>query len=594
METPEKSTQKRAIAWLFRQVPQGRWWIAGSIAAGTAGGVLIVVQSWLLARLLHGVIMDGAGIDQVMPCIGGFVAAALGRGLLTWVREICGFNAGAAVRGSVRRTLIREITERGPLYTAGRHTGALGTAILEQVEALQPFYSHYLPQLALAVLIPGTILAVTFPLSWAAAGLLLATAPLIPMFMVLVGMGAETISQRHFQAMSRMSAHFLDTLRGLPTLKLFGRSRTEDQRIAEVSEAYRRRTMSVLRVAFLSAAVLEFFSAIAIALVAVYLGMSYLGYISFGTYGQPLRFDHGLFILFLAPEYYLSFRELGTHYHSRADAVGAADELLPVLSGTGPRALSNPGGRRVSPDSGIRVDHVSLAFDQGRRQALDDVSIDIARGEHVKIVGESGAGKTSLLHLILGFVTPDVGRVTVGQVPITDADVTHWRRQVAWVGQEPTVFYGSIADNIRLGNPQAGLSEIEAAARLARAWEFIERLPEGLDTRIGESGFGLSRGQAQRIALARAFLKDAPLLLLDEPTANLDRRNQDLVMDAVTDLARGKTLVLLTHRLEGIHRADRVVVMHRGRVMESGTAGELLDADGHFARLAAHETGGAA
>ncbi|MFH1983134.1 MAG: thiol reductant ABC exporter subunit CydD [Pseudomonadota bacterium] len=574
METNDKSTESRAIGWLLGRARAVVPWIGLSVAAGLSGGLLLVVQAAVLSQLVAAVFMDGRRLPEMAIPLAVFLGITGLRALMAWAREVSGFQAGAVVRESVRRDLLQHLADLGPDFTARTPAGALASAAVEQVEALQPFFARYLPQLALAALIPGAILAFVFPVSWAAGGLFLLTAPLIPLFMVLVGMGAETISQRHFQALARMSGHFLDLLRGMTTLKLFGRSRSAEGSVRQVARDYRVRTMAVLRIAFLSSAVLEFFTSMAIALVAVYLGMSYLGYLDFGTYGERLSFAHGFFILLLAPEFFLPLRELGQHYHARADAAGAAEELMRVLAiertsfAIAPTALPFP----AAPH--IRFESVDLSYGSARKRALSAVTLDIPFGQHTAVVGESGAGKTSLINLLLGFVAPERGRILVGGAPLPLIDLTAWRRQLAWIGQHPVVFYGTIADNIRLGRPEAAPGEIAAAAERAGVLSFIRTLPHGLDTRIGEQGAGLSRGQAQRVALARVFLRDAPIVLLDEPLASLDMDTERQVSKAISDFSRGRTLVMLTHRLDTIQRVDQVVVMDAGRVAFQGTPAE--------------------
>jgi ATP-binding cassette subfamily C protein CydD len=509
-------------------------------------------------------------------------------------REVAGFAAGARVREAVRTQLVDAVFAAGPAFTRREESGALGSVVLEQVEALQDFYALYLPQLALAVLVPLTIAAAVFPVSWAAALLLLLTAPLIPCFTVLVGMGAESISQKHFQALGRMSAHFLDVLQGLATLKLFGRSRAEGAEIARVSADYRRRTMSVLRVAFLSSAVLEFFASLSIALAAVYLGMSYLGYFQFGTYGRALTLADGLFILLLAPEFYLPLRELGAHYHARAQAIGAAARIR-ALATAPPRAA--PTGRRIldiDRPLQLRCTDLWFGYGEGRPPALQGVSLELRTGQSVALVGGSGAGKSTLLFLLMGFLHPDKGEIRVGGVPLAEADLPAWRRCIGWLGQNPVLFHGSIADNIRMGRPEAAADEIRRAAAQAGVLEFARHLPHGLEAGVGELGSGLSRGQAQRVALARALLRNPPVLLLDEPTAGLDAETELRVLDAVDALRADRAVLTVTHRLADIRRADRIYVMENGRIAEEGSHPELMAARGVFHRLSAPLGGGVA
>ena len=553
---------------------------------GLSSGLLLIVQAGFLARIIHGAVIDGKSREVLLPFFIALVAIYPVRSLLGWGREVASFEASTKVRRRVRSAIMAHIFRLGPAYTARRDTGALASTVMEQVEGLHGFFAHYLPQMALAITIPAAILTFVFPISWAAGGILLITAPMIPLFMILVGMGAESVNQRNFQALSRMSAHFLDTIRGLPTLKLFDKSRDEEKSVAQVSRDYRKRTMSVLRIAFLSSAVLEFFAAIAIAMIAVYLGMTYLGYYDFGAWGVPLTLSGGLFILLLAPEFYLPLRELGTHYHARAEAVGAAQEILKVLNMPVPDDPEKPVSFESPGAVEICFEDVHLFYDKGRRPALNGISCTIKAGEKLAIVGESGVGKTTVLDLLLGFLQPDKGRITINGIAVDRLDPPQLRQSIAWIGQDPTLFYGTIRDNIRLGRKDATDRAVERAAQEARVFEFTQSLSNGLDTMIGERGHGLSKGQAQRIALARAFLKEAPLLLLDEPTASLDVENENLILEALEKLTAGRTVLNVTHRMADVEKADRILVMSEGRIVEQGDFEALISAGGLFHRLA--------
>ena len=576
---------RQSMRWLYEQSRPARGAIARTAALGWLAGIVVIVQAFFLSRIIHGVFIEARPRESLETAFTTLAAAVLLRAALAWLREASAFAAGEKVRSQVRLRLMEHITARGPAFTRGEHTGALTSVLVEQVEGLQDFYALYLPQLALVVLLPLTVAAAVMPLSWAAGGLLVATAPLIPLFTILVGMGAENISQRHFQALARMSAHFLDVLQGLGTLKLFGRSRDEAERIARVSADYRRRTMSVLRVAFLSSAVLEFFTSLSIALVAVYLGMSYLGYFSFGMYGRPLTLADGLFILLLAPEFFQPLRELGAHYHARAQALAAADRIRGLLEGPVPGMSGGTLRPGMADGVHIRCRGLQVAYEDGRRPALKGVSLDLAPGRHTALVGGSGAGKSTLVFLLLGFVRSDGGEIVVNGVPLGDVDPEWWQRQVGWIGQNPVLFHGTIRDNLRMGRPEASDGEILAAARAAGVLDFADRLPRGLDCPVGEQGVGLSRGEAQRVALGRAFLKNAPVLLLDEPCAGLDAETERLVTGAIESLRAGRTVLTVTHRMADIHRADHVLVLEEGRIIEGGNPADLMEAGGPFQRF---------
>ena len=556
-------------AWLAGNLQHARIWIILSVLTGFSGGLLLILQALLLSRIIHGAFMDGLSRTTFSPLLYLLLAVIIVRAALAWAREMCGFQAGARIRHEIRMMLMRHIGALGPIQGSSSHSGGLSTVLLEQVEALQAFYALYLPQLALAVAIPAAILAFVFPLSWAAGGLLLLTAPLIPLFMVLIGMGAESISQRNFQALSRLSAHFLDILQGLPTLKLLDRSQKEDTAIARVSNDYRRSTMKVLRIAFLSTAVLELASSLAIALVAVYLGTTYLGYSNFGLYGQVLTLRHGLFILLLAPDFYLPLRELGTHYHARAEALGAAQSILEILATRPETTLTGQQQLAAGVPFGIKFHQVDFSYSKDKDPVLKNVDIGITAGEHVALVGESGSGKTTILNLLLGFIQPNQGEIRIDGKSFSQINLKTWRQSLAWLGQDPLLFQGSIAANISLGQPHANAADIEEAAFQARVLDFAQNLPQGLETQIGEHGWGLSRGQAQRVALARVFLKNTPVLLLDEPTAGLDLDTAQQVMQALISFANNRTMLMLTHRWEQLANFKKIYRLENGGIFQS-------------------------
>jgi len=588
MEDLQHMSQRQSVRWLMEQSKQVIGWIILSVCLGFAGGVLIILQAAVISRVIHGAFIDELPRDAFSVDLLIIVGVVLLRSICAWSREEAGFRAGAGVRQSVRKGIMEHLFILGPGFTSRQRTGELASVALAQVEGLHDFFARYLPQLAIAGLVPAAILIFVFPISWAAGGLMLLTAPMIPLFMVLVGMGAESVSQRHFQALTRLGAHFLDVLQGMPTLKIFGRSREEETAIAETSRDYRRRTMKVLRIAFVSSAVLEFFASISIALVAVFLGLSFLGYVTYGTYGHLLTLEQGLFILLLAPEFYMPLRELGAHYHARAEAVGAVREIVRIF--TIAPSVSNATRPLTQPD-GIHIgfENVHFAFDSGRRPVLHGTTFTIRTGEQVALVGATGQGKTTIMNLMLGFLQPDHGRILVNGDILSDHDIEKWRRHIAWVGQQPVLFSGTLEDNIRLGRPDADNRQIESAAAAARVLEFTERLPHGLNTVVGEQGYGLSRGQAQRVALARAFLKDAPLVLLDEPTAGLDSENEALVLAGIAELVQDKSVLMITHRLAGMAAADRVMVLEKGQIRERGTFPELMASDSILSRLAGRD-----
>jgi ATP-binding cassette subfamily C protein CydD len=419
--------------------------------------------------------------------------------------------------------------------------------------------------------------------------------------MILIGSSARSKNQRQWKALARMSAHFLDVIQGLTTLKLFGASRREADEVARISNAYRSSTMQVLRVAFLSSAVLEFFAAIGIAIIAVFVGFRLYGLMmpmpDWLMTLPEITYLQGLFILMLAPEFYAPLRNMGIQYHARMSAVAAAEQMIRVLDAE-PEARSAPDAnapdRFASPRAllqaprpfGLRFQDVHFSYEAGR-DALRGMDFEVPAGAWVALVGTSGAGKTTVINLLLGFLSPTSGRILIGDQALADLDLEEWRTHLAWVPQQPRLFQGTIGDNIRLGRPDADLESVRAAARRARAADFIEALPAGYDNLVGERGAGLSGGQIQRIALARAFLRDAPLVILDEATANLDPESERLVQEGIEELAKGRTLLVVAHRLATVRRADRILVLESGRVAEAGMHDTLAASNGIYARMIA-------
>ncbi len=582
MNATRPSKDKAALRWLRSQSRIARRWLLLAIAVGMGSGALLVGQAHLLSQIVHGAFMDGLDRHRLIPLFFLLITIIVTRAGLGWWREVAGFKAGAAVRGQVRKALMDHIVRVGPVGISHLPTGLLVSSALEQVDALHNFIARYLPQMALAALLPMVLLAFIFPISWAAGGVLLVAAPLIPLFMILVGMGAESISQKHFQALARMSAHFLDVLKGLPTLKLFGRSKDQAEEVQKTSRRYRQRTMAVLRVAFLSSAVLEFFSAISIALVAVYLGMYFLGYINFGAYDKQLDFSAGFFILLLAPDFFLPLRELGAHYHARADAVGAAQEIRKVFDLPITAASGKLDGERVGAPKEIVFQGVSVHYPRTDQHGLQAVDLTISKEKRIALVGQSGSGKSTLIHLLLGFIAPTSGRILLDDRPMDHLDIAAWRQRCAWIGQHPMIFTGTLRDNIAMARRDASIDQIETAARRAGVMEFAGRWEEGLDTMVGEQGLGLSVGQAQRIALARAFAQDAPVLLMDEPTASLDRETEAEIISGLKEWSDGRTTVIATHRPATLSLVDHIFLLKDGQIIAQGDYDTLRQQHGEL------------
>ena len=554
---------RAAGRWLKRQAGLARRPIGLTAAAGIAQGLCGVAQAGLIAWILQRAVMEGAGLSDLWPLFAGLLAAALLRAGAAWAWEALGAVAATQVKTRLRRQILDRVHALGPAWRAERQTGDLAVTLIERVEALDGYYARFLPQSRVASILPILILAAVYPIDWVSGVILTVAGPFVPLMMALIGMKAADESRKQFRTLARMSAYFLDRLQGLATLRLFGRAEAEVDNIALAADAFRDRTMRVLRIAFLSSASLEFFASVAVAVVATYVGLGLLGHIGWGT-APNLTLFSGLFVLLMAPDFFQPLRLLAAYYHDRVAAIGAAEGLAEVLDGP----AEAPVGGLPMPEGNLDIvfDTVSVAFDGGTRSAVRGVSLRIAPGDHVALVGMSGAGKSTLLSLLLGFRRPDAGRVLVNGTDLAEIDPEELRRRIAWIGQAPVLFHGTLRDNIRLGRPEADDAAVERAAAEARVTEFAAALPQGLDTPVGERGVGLSGGQAQRVALARAFLKDAPLVLLDEPTAALDRDTEAEILESIRRLARGRTVVVATHSPAAMAIADRRILLNQGRV----------------------------
>jgi ATP-binding cassette subfamily C protein CydD len=544
---------------------------------GVLAAVVTIAQMVFLSKVVARVFLKGADLEAVGALLLLLLGASVLRSGLLWAREVAAQRGAVRVKGELRERLFAHVLSLGPAFVREERTGELATAATEGVERLDAYFARYLPQAALSVLVPLLIAAYIFPRDWSSAVLLLVTAPVIPVMMVLVGSYAEEHTQRQWVALSRLGASFLDAVQGLATLKAFGRSAEERERVAAASEEFRGRTMKVLRYAFLSGFVLEFMTAMAIALVAVTLGVRLVS--------GSMPFEEAFVVLLLAPEFYRPLRELGAHRHAGMEGSAAADRIFEVLDTPAP--LRGGAGARGTVTGGITVElsGVGYAYPGSARPAISDLTLTLPAGNRTALVGKSGSGKSTLVNLLLRFVDSDEGEIRANGVRIEELPVEAWRESVALVPQRPHLFYGSVLDNIRLARPEASREEVERAAELAGAAEFIRRLPEGYETQIGERGARLSGGEAQRVAIARAFLKDAPVLVMDEPTSSLDPESERLIRGALERLTRGRTVLVVAHRLNTVRGADRIAVLDDGRIAETGTHGELVRRGDLYAHL---------
>jgi ATP-binding cassette subfamily C protein CydD len=562
-----------------------RGWFAVAVGSGVGAAVCAVVQAWALSRAIGGIFLRHDTLPQVAVWLALFAGAAAVRAALGALTASAGARVAERIKRDRRDRLAQKIFALGPEHAAGGRSGELANTLTRGVEALDAYFAQYLPQLFITALALLVILAAVVPRDWLSGVIMLITAPLIPFFMMLIGSTAKRMTDRQWQSLSRMSAHFLDVLQGLPALKLLGRAREQADGIAKISDDYRRATMRVLRVAFLSALALEMLATISTAIVAVALGLRLLK--------GGMEFEPALMVLILCPEFYGPLRALGARFHAGMEGVSAAARLYEILvAPESPQRVAAPTSTILHPPSTINHPPLTLSFSNicfsypGRPSpALDSVSFALRPGEITALVGASGAGKSTAAKLLLRFVAPDAGQIRVNGVDLATIPAEEWRRLVAWLPQRPHLFHGTLAENIRLAKPEATDAEVEAAARAAHVHEFVAKLPQGYDTLIGERGARLSGGQAQRVALARAFLKNAPLLILDEPTSFLDATSEAAITEAMTKLAVGRTTLLIAHRQATIQRAANIIVLDHGRLVEQGSPAQLVARGEDFAAL---------
>jgi ATP-binding cassette subfamily C protein CydCD len=527
-----------------------RTFLLVSVGLGVLSALLIVAQAWLLADVVARAFLGGRSVAALRTPLIMLLLVVAARAVVAWGAELAAARSSARAKSQLRAALLRRISLSGPHDSRKQGTGGLAVLASRGIDALDGYFSLYLPQLFLAAIVPLVVLAAVLWKDWVAAAIIALTVPLIPLFMALVGASTRERMDRQFRTLERLAGHFLDVVAGLPTLKVFGRAKAQAAVIHEIAERYRRTAISTLRITFLSSLILELVATISVALVAVAIGLRLLN--------GHLDLRSGLFVLVLAPEAYLPLRQLGANYHASAEGMAAAEQIFAVLEEPSRRR----GTRTGFPDpavAGLEVEALRVRYPGRGEPALDDVSLTVGGGETLAIVGPSGCGKSTLLSALLGLVTPERGSVRVGDAELSDLDLDAWWTRLAWVPQRPHLFAASIEENVRLGCPDASAEEVWQAIAAAGLADVVSSLPDGVRTMLGERGHGLSAGERQRVALARAFLRDSPLLLLDEPTANLDGHTEADVLDSVGRLAEGRTVVLVAHRPALLTLADRVL-----------------------------------
>ncbi|KFI10760.1 cysteine/glutathione ABC transporter permease/ATP-binding protein CydD [Vibrio coralliilyticus] len=577
----DKKKQRSLNKWLKQQSKLAKRWLMIAVGLGVLSSVFLLAQAALLATILHQLIIEQVDKYELVRYFLGLAAVIGVRALCSWGREIAGYRCGEQIRIYIRQLILDKLRELGPAYIKGKPAGSWATLLLEQVEDMHDFFARYLPQMSLSVLVPFVILIVVFPVNWAAGLIFLLTAPLVPMFMALVGMKAADANRKNFKALQRLSGHFYDRLQSMTTIRLFDRTKAETEVMRGASEVFRTRTMDVLKIAFLSSAVLEFFTSISIALTAVYFGFAFIGELNFGDYGAGVTLMAGLFILVLAPEFYQPLRDLGTFYHAKQQAVGAAESIVEFLD-TDVSAVRS-GDKTLSANDAISIQAKDLeVFSPEGTKLLGPVSFELSTAQTTALVGPSGAGKTSLINAILGFL-PYQGSLTINGIERTALNLESWREKISWVGQNPLLLHGSIRDNITLGKDNVSDDAIQTALQESFSAEFVEQ--HGLDYAVSDRSGGLSVGQAQRLALARAMVQNGQFWLLDEPTASLDARSERLVMQGLAGQVEGKTTLMVTHQLSPLQNVEQILVMENGEIVQSGHYNELSNQEGLFQNM---------
>jgi len=567
---------------LFRWVRSAWAPLILSTLGGVAAGVLVIFQARQISRILDSVFLDARGLADQFPALWVLLGVIILRGVLYFLSDWQASLAAVRIKSTLRMEAIRKLFHHGPGRLKQEQTGELAATLIEGVEALDPYFSQYLPQLAFSAFIPLAILISVIPVDGLTAVVLAVTAPLIPFFMVLIGSAAGAETKKRWGALSRLSAHFLDSLQGLTTLKALNQAQQQATRLEASGERYRLATMNVLRITFLSALALELLATISTAVVAVEIGLRLL-------YGR-IFFEQAFFILLIAPEFYMPLRMLGTRFHAGSAGVAAAARIFEILDQNKdvPGTSLLPAEQVPDHFEGISLRGVSYCYPDGNSDALEDISLDIPTGQHVALVGHSGSGKSTLMGLLLKWMEPQSGEIIIGDVVLARVDRATWFRQIAWVPQRTRLSTGSIAANLRMGKRDATTTQLWEVLEQVHLADWVASLPAGLDYMVGEGGRLVSSGQAQRLAVARALLKDAPFVLLDEPTAHLDPEQETWLVDAMRRLLAGRTSLTIAHRLSTLSESDLIYVLKDGRLVEQGTFAELSKAKGEFNKLLEH------
>lgn len=562
---------------LLKYLKNTRLEFAAVVVSGLLAAVLTILQAFYLSKIINNVFLEKQSLDAVMNLLMLFGLFALFKALFVWGEQYFASLVVEKIKKKLRLELLDKIAGMSPVKITSERTGELTNTLLKGVDSIENYFSQFIPQLFLSALIPLMILFFVFPIDLLTGVVFIVTAPLIPFFMSLIGSKAEELNKRQWKTLSKMSAYFWDVLNGLTTLKLFNRSKEELKKIFQISDRFRITTMKVLRVAFLSALVLEVMSTLSIAIVAVEIGLRLLS--------GGMQFENALFLLIIAPEFYLPIRQLGARYHAGLEGVSAFGRIASILSMGKESKTENKGTQLDKDNAPIKFENVSFVYKDRNENAVSNLNFEIPQNKITALVGETGSGKSTIVNMLLRFIEPSQGNIKYGSTSISSIDESVWREMISWVPQHPHLFYESIYENIRIANPQASQNNIIEASKKANIHSYISSLPEDYESIPGERGSKLSGGEIQRIALARAFLRDLPILLVDEPTGNLDPLTEELILGSLNELMQGKTVLIIAHRFYTIRQADNIVVLKNGNVVETGSHAELADSGGEYRKL---------
>ncbi|KXO13488.1 Transport ATP-binding protein CydD [Moritella sp. JT01] len=563
-------TQKELLTWLKSQRTHAQGRLSRAIALGSVNGILMIIQMAILAGIINEIIFSNKALAEITPLLFGLVAIIITRTVFGYISERYSRHAAMLIKVSIRQQLLQHLFAMGPAKTQTIGSAKIAQLLHQGVDSLEDYFSGYLPVVAYCSVIPSAVLFAVFPMDWLSGLVLMLTAPMVPMFMIIIGHKAHDLNQKHWTKLLRMSSHFLDIIQGLTQLKIFNASRQEMAAVKTISEDYGNQTMGILKIAFLSSFMLEFLASIAIALVAVILG--------FRLYYGDVDYLLALWVLLLAPEFYLPFRQLGTQYHAKMAGVTAAQDMLQIL--TIPIKESQTETQFKAPFD-ITLTDVNFTY-SGRKNTLKNINLTLSNHGLYAVIGESGAGKSTLIDTILGFNTPDSGSMTINGTKHTSAERDAWLNHCGWIAQQGHVFYGSLGFNIALTEDydDAKIQQVLTSVGLA---DFVSQLKDGLNTHVGEGGVGISGGQSQRLALARAFYHQPDVLILDEPSSHLDKDTEQIVSDSIAEYAKQHLVIVIAHRLHTVVDAKQIIVLEQGQIIEQGTHTELLELNGSYA-----------